>query len=415
MAGAWKFAALAFAAVAACAAAGEVALLGACPGEDSSKEMRIVWHSESPSCAISYRTGNGPFLPAKCKMTRTPVEYTGMKDYCLFRAELGNLRPGTKYEYKVESGGASSAVHSFRTAGSGGAFNFLWMGDVHSTASRPAKMKMVERLLAGAESAAAKRGGIGFILFSGDGVKHGQTYSCWRQWDECRAATDYMVAAIPGNKDYYRDEGKKRWHDRWFTSARNNPPNGAPGLGATYWFLYGGVLFVGVDTLAEEGLEMDGEVRRTAVARQVEWFDRVASSQKGKFRYIVVFQHYPYFGKSGPSGYGRYEQWREVFDRHGVDFALSGDSHSYVRTKPLRGGTERADGTVYVVCPEIDSYVEEPSLVQGDGLVAKYDNNGSSYGACWFSVDRKEMTMHYLSPGGKECDSVTVKARPRTR
>ena len=126
----------------------------------------------------------------------------------------------------------------------------------------------------------ASRGGISFVLCTGDAVKHGQTYGCWREWDRSRVMRDYMVAMIPGNKEYYRSEGRTRWHDRWFASARNNPENGAPGLAGTYWFLYGGVLFVGIDTL-------------------------------------------------------------------GVDFALSGDAHAYVRTHPLRDGKMDAAGTVY--------------------------------------------------------------------
>ena len=104
----------------------------------------------------------------------------------------------------------------------------------------------------------ASRGGISFVLCTGDAVKHGQTYDCWREWDRSRVMRDYMVAMIPGNKEYYRSEGRTRWHDRWFASARNNPENGAPGLAGTYWFLYGGVLFVGIDTHMEEPRIGDG-------------------------------------------------------------------------------------------------------------------------------------------------------------
>lgn len=41
-----------------------------------------------------------------------------------------------------------------------------------------------------------------------------------------------------------------------------------------------------------------------------------------------------------------------------------------------------------------------------------YDARSCSYGACWFSVNKDEMTMRYISPDGKVCDRVTVKARP---
>ena len=54
----------------------------------------------------------------------------------------------------------------------------------------------------------------------------------------------------------------------------------------------------------------------------------------------------------------------------------------------------------------------EPSLEVGCGEVAMYDARSCSYGACWFSVNKDEMTMRYISPDGKVCDSATVKARP---
>lgn len=39
-------------------------------------------------------------------------------------------------------------------------------------------------------------------------------------------------------------------------------------LAGTYWFLYGGVLFAGIDTLAIEGVEIDSAVRETSRTRQ---------------------------------------------------------------------------------------------------------------------------------------------------
>ena len=154
---------------------------------------------------------------------------------------------------------------------------------------------------------------------------------------------------------------------------------------------------------------MDRSVRETSRMRQRDWLERVAKAQKGRYRFFVVFQHYPYFRKSGPCSYGGYEFWRGTFDALGVDFALSGDEHAYARTHPLRGGERNASGTVYVVCPEIDSRMEEPRLVSGKDLVAVCDENGSSYGACLFSVSGEEMTMRYISPAGAVRDTVGVR------
>ena len=49
-------------------------------------------------------------------------------------------------------------------------------------------------------------------------------------------------------------------------------------LAGTYWFLYGGVLFAGIDTLAIEGVEIDSAVRETSRTRQRDWLERVANA-----------------------------------------------------------------------------------------------------------------------------------------
>ena len=390
-------------------------LLAACPGENCSRQMRIVWHSSSPDCSLVYAPKTASrSTRAKYEKTKTPVAYTGHAEYWKYTATLDGLKPGTKYIYRVVSDGAKSRTQTFKTAGTKGEFRFLWMGDVHSTPAKPKKMEAVALLAANAAKAAP--GDIDFVLFSGDLVKHGQTYSCWQEWNGAAPFAEYMMAFVPGNKEYYRDSGKTRWHNRWFTAARNNPPNGASGLDSTFWFIYDSVMFIGIDTLAGEAKEMDEGQRKSAQKGQFEWFEKVATAQRGRYQYLVAFQHYPYFKKDGPASYGDYEKWRDVFDRCGVDFALSGDSHSYVRSRQLRNGRENQGGTVYVVCPEIDGHLGDADLQNGEGLVAKYDSNGSSYGACWFSVGKSEMTMHYFCKEPSDIDSVTVKAkRPPVR
>ena len=57
------------AALASFAVFGEVSLVGTCPAEDSSSALRIVWHSDSPSCEV--RCG-----PAGRKAAPFPVVQT---------------------------------------------------------------------------------------------------------------------------------------------------------------------------------------------------------------------------------------------------------------------------------------------------------------------------------------------------
>ena len=386
----------------------------ACPGADASREAVVTWHSQSPSCSLSYAAADGArkVLKARCEKTDTPVEYTGSGKYWRYTARLENLRPGTEYAYKIRTGAETTNPRRFKTAPRSGDTSFLWIGDIHSTKSSPGKMECVQSLVDAAERMAAPRG-FDFILSTGDIVKRGKVYSCWKQWTESKAAMKYLFATICGNKEYYGDSGKARLHNRWFLGAISNPANGAPGLESTCWFIHGDILFIGLDTLASEAREQKGVHGSAAFPAQREWLERTVAAQKGKFKYLVVFQHYPYFKKDGPCGYGDYGKWRDTFDKCGVDFALSGDSHSYVRSRPLRGGKENPDGTVYMVCPEIDARFHPPAIEKGEGTVAAFDSKSASYGACLFTVRGDTLSMRYFGTDGTVYDSASVKAKRR--
>ena len=416
-------------------------MLSCCPGEDNAREARFVWHSDSDSCLFflakaSDTAGAHRILPHR--KTEKPVTFRNDDvTYYKYEVDISGLAPGTEYVYWVESGGESSIRQKFRSAGTSGSWNFLWMGDVHAHPEDAAKMTSVSTLIANAKDAA---GILDFILFSGDWTKYGGRYDNWQQYNGNPAMTDYMLAMIPGNKEYYYN-GKQtgvngtsnRIHNKWFLACRNNPPNGADGIDSSYWFIRDGVMFVGIDTIAEEGVDMDTAVYNNAFMLQTNWFDNVVTSQRGKFRYLVVFQHYPYFTYSGDAGfkygYGHYKKWKNLFDKHKVDFALAGDHHNYCRSKALHGGSESVDGTVYVTCPEIGKSLYSPSVkaasnldsygvTSGDNptvktLMATAHNGDESVGAIWFSVSPEKMSMHYIGISATAYDTCEVPPKDR--
>jgi len=418
-------------------------LLSCCPGEDTAKEARFVWHSDSDSCTFWYAKASAPgsAVQAPCTSVYKPVAFRSSDvNYYKYTVTLSSLDPGTEYIYYVKSGSAQSATQKFKTAGTSGSYNFLWLSDVHSHPDDSAKTNSVNTIVANAKSAA---GSLDFILFSGDMVKYGARYDNWQQWNGNASFTDYMHALCPGNKEYYNTGGttsgangsSSRIHNRWFLACRNNPQNGADGIESSYWFIRDGVMFVAMDTLADEGVDMDTYVYNNAFALQTNWFDRVVSEQKGKksFRYLVVFQHYPHFtyaeGDGFQYGSGRYKKWKDLFDKHKVDFALTGDHHNYSRSKKLRGGSENSEGTVYITAPEIGKSLYSPSVkaasslnsygvTSGDNptvktLMATAHNGDEAVGGVWFSVTPEKMTMHYIGTSTSPYDTVEVAPKDR--
>lgn len=372
-------------------------MLSCCPGEDNAREARFVWHSDSDSCLLflakaSDTAGAHRILPHR--KTEKPVTFRDPDvTYYKYEVDISGLAPGTEYVYWVEAGGESSARQKFRSAGTSGSWNFLWMSDVHAHPDNPGKMTTVELLRQDAEERTASSGGIDMVLVTGDAVKYGARYDNWQQWNGVPAVSNYMFALIPGNHEYYHRGSSSFYDYHWYLAVKNNPPNGpdATEQEGCYWFNRDGVMFVGIDSLIHKGsrMSMYGKENEVLTA-QTNWFDNVVVSQRGKFRYLVVFQHDPWFvyattKNSFDKSRGNYDVWRHVFDKHKVDLALSGDEHNYIRSKPLKGDAYNADGTIYMVAGQIEEANYSATVTKD---IASFGNaNATKYFDCIGATD----------------------------
>lgn len=418
---------LAFTAVAAvfmAAGAADVNMLTCCPGEDTSTEARFVWHSSSDACLLFCAKASEPekaytILPYG-KTSKPAVFRSENVTYYKYEAKISDLAPDTEYIYWVEAGSEKFPVQRFKSAGTSGSFNFLWMSDVHAHPDNPGKIANANKLYADAVSKTSSSGGIDFILFTGDYVKYGSRYDNWQQWNGSPAMTGNMFALLAGNHEYYYTGGKtnvsgrsetKMWHNKWILACRNDPKNGATGaserLETSYWFIRDGVLFICIDSLADYSAFMSDDIYANAVAYQKEWFRSVVRSQAGKFRYIVAAQHDPWMKKSGTSSISKsdYSKWYALFDECKVDLALSSDDHVYHRSYPLRGDARQSstrDGTVYMVSPCIDEKNSSTELLGSDafsGDAAKYlatASESGAFGACQVEVRPEGMKVTYF-------------------
>ena len=417
-----------------------VNMLSCCPGEDTATEARFVWHSDSDACLLFCAKASNPLneytiLTRNYCMKKPATFRSDDVTYYKYEANVSDLEPGTEYIYWVEVGDEKFPVQRFKTAGTSGSYNFLWMSDVHAHPDNPGKMTTVELLRQDAEARTASSGGIDLVLFSGDAVKYGSRYDNWQQWNGAPTVTNYTFAMVPGNKEYYYTGSSTFYDYYWYLAVRNDPPNGpdATNQEGCYWFLRDKVLFVGIDSLIHKGSRMTMYGEKNAVlTAQTNWFDRVVTSQRGKFRYLVVFQHDPWFvyaatKDSFDKSRGNYDTWRHVFDKHKVDLALSGDEHNYIRTKPLRGDAQDADGTIYMVAGQIEESNYSATITKdissyGNANATKYFDcmgaTDASCGACWVEVRPESMKLTYYwdkwqSPDYKVYDTVTVTPKNR--
>lgn len=365
-----------------------VNMLSCCPGEDTATQARFVWHSDSDSCQLfcARASNHANRSEVSCIKVQKPVAFRSSDvSYYKYEAEVSNLKPGTEYVYWVESGSEKYPVQRFKTAGTGGSWNFLWMSDVHSHPDNPGKMTTVELLRQDAEARTASSGGIDLILFSGDAVKYGSRYDNWQQWNGAPAVTNYTFAMVPGNKEYYYTGSSTFYDYYWYLAVKNNPPNG-PGTTeqeGCYWFLRDSVLFVGIDSLIHKGSRMTRYNDKTNVLRdQTNWFDRVVSEQAGKKSF---------------------------------------------RTKPLRGDVANSEGTIYMVAGQIEesnysATVTTDIASYGNANATKYFDcmgaTDASCGACWVEVRPESLKLtsywdKWQSPDYKVYDTVTITPKDR--
>ncbi|MCR5720314.1 MAG: metallophosphoesterase, partial [Lachnospiraceae bacterium] len=265
-----------------------------------------------------------------------------------------------------------------------------------------------------------------FILLSGDIVNFANCYNDWKEWNQCRAFGEYAIAPVAGNKEFYKliDESSQQkmrnYSPEWFLDNVNIPENGPGGVDSTYWFIYNNVLFISLCNCQEYSPNNKIPVNNEYVlSSQKKWFKDVVTGAKGKYDYIVVQTHYPYFSNEVEGGcictWGSYEEWRDIFDEFKVDFALCGDYHEYLRSFPLEGDKAvKSGGTIYVTFPLIPYEPWELAVLEGnDKRVAKRSFRGAM-GFGIFKVTEEKMVFSLLNFDGEVADEVEVVKKDRT-
>ncbi|MBP5551635.1 MAG: metallophosphoesterase [Bacilli bacterium] len=413
------------------------------PGEDCSTQITISWHAKSRYSTLIYTLKSDPTYAFATSMLVTGIydessffHYDVAKFYkCT--VPLKDLDPDTEYIYKIRCDDYTSEQYTFRTAGAS-EFTFAYMSDIHAipyddlelgmTAVK--KLKTVQTLLEKAEDVNDTR--LSFIITTGDETWRGSQYSNWLEWSKTQftsARKDYLWLSCPGNHEYYTQTTNSIWnyypdkyssnpsaiyddpeyfYNTYFNSVKAVPKNGPEGIPSSYYTLYNNILFICIDSMQVGDYGKLNETRA--------WFERVMQKNEGKYQYIIVYQHYPWYDfVTGEDKYAY--RWRDLFDKYGVDLALSGHMHGYLRTKTLYDGkvtTEEKKGTVYVVSPQIGDRPKVTSGDQNKNLIAYRESTKTwtDYSAIsTITVTNEGLTYKLIDVDGKVRDTFTIEAR----
>ena len=422
-----------------------VDIIYANPGEDCMTQVTISWHSSETKSKLIYTKAED-----KNYEHATEIEVEGVYDetsfiyydVCKFYkcvVELKNLEAGTNYIYKIVAGKVTSREHKFKTAGVDN-FTFGYMSDIHTVnkdnldlgMTAVEKLQTVQTLLGKAKKVS---GDIDLIVTTGDEVWRGSQYTNWLEWSKSQYVTateDYLWAGAVGNHEYYTQVTDSVWnyypdkyasdpsqiyddpdyfYNTYFNAIKAVPQNGPEGIPSCYWFLYNNVLFISIDSMQTSEYKQLDKIKA--------WFEEVVLKNEGKYQYIIAYQHYPWYDfQTGVDKYAY--RWRDLFDKYGVDLALSGHMHGYLRTKQLYNGAVSDDemkGTYYVVSPQIGDRAKAITSYSNVDLFASWQstrdkNDFKAYSAMsTVTVTKEGITYKLIDVEGKVRDEFTIKAK----
>jgi len=254
--------------------------------------------------------------------------------------EFTDLKPGTKYAYRVGNGKVFSEWSHFTTAGDWDKpFTFIYVGDAQNDIK-----SHWSRLIRTAFTDAPKAA---FIIHAGDLINRANRDAEWGQWFYATGFIHRMIPCIatPGNHEYARPnpDAKRGLSVHWRPTFAF-PEHGPKGLEESCYFLD----YQGARIIALNSNERQKE--------QVPWLKKVLRQAKDRWT-IVTFHHPLYASAEGRDNTELRNLWQPIFDEFRVDLVLQGHDHTYARSGLMThenlptGATTRSPtaGTVYVV------------------------------------------------------------------
>jgi hypothetical protein len=378
-------------------------------GDDPSREVTVSWASLAPSRHPRVLLGGGQQVEVPA-VQRTYTDGLNGETVWTYHARLGQLRPGTTYDYAVTAANSSAAdpfAASFTTAPEGRQpFRFTSFGDL-ATPNAAWVLSYGQSAFAVAEVEAQQPL---FHLLNGDLCyanlnpmfqpevwrdfgNNNQTSAAYRPWMPC-----------PGNHELEFDNGPQGLNS--YLTRYLLPDNGVPGLaGRWYSFRVSNALFVSL--AADDVIYQDGAafvsgpaslmpvattgnppippgssvyVRGYSGGAQTRWLERTLARARRDpgIDWIIVQMHQDALSSSmtgNGSDLGIRQEWLPLFDRYEVDLVLCGHDHDYERSFPVRGfdpnaGWDNATGaTVETLRPHPVTTVDNGAIDTSRGTV----------------------------------------------
>ncbi len=249
-----------------------------------------------------------------------------------------NLKPDTKYAYRVGNNNNWSEWFQFQTSSEKAEpFSFLYFGDIQNNIK-----SYGSRILRQAYTNFPEAD---FMLFAGDLVKV-SSEEYWKEYFYSGGWIFGMLPSLPtpGNHEYDEQENNPRTFSKHWNQIFTMPSNGPSYKykNRNYFIDYQGVRFVSLDSPAFEGNSEDDEM-------VFGWLDQTLAGNPN--RWAIVFTHYPIYScKQGLDNKRYRDKAKIILEKYGVDLVLQGHDHTYCRGQYLSSaGTDSPNHPMYIV------------------------------------------------------------------
>ena len=236
----------------------------------------------------------------------------------LHEVPIDGLRTDTLYAYRVKWEGKTSDTFRFRTMPPEGCRHFRLVAYGDSRTNPAIHVEIVRRILTYDPD---------FIIHTGDIVLEGAKKEQWKPqfFDPARP----LIARKPLISALGNHEGSASTYFQYFNYPNNE---------SWYSYRWANAQFISLDT--QKPYDPKSE--------QYRWLQKELDGPDPDWR--VVFCHYPMFSchPTREINNNRWA-WQDLFDKHGVDFVITGHDHYYHRTHRIgRAWDSKSEGVYHI-------------------------------------------------------------------
>ncbi len=371
------------------------------PGRDAS-ELNLAWHSAINAPEPFVNWSDNPAMSGAIAFTGTFAKADGR--FRTNRVTVTGLEENRVYYYTYGTGSEVYGPFLYRTL-STETFKFMYINDLHAgySADDPSYSRdrsyKIHTTLANALKANPD---ISFCLTGGDNTNSGQMPEEWNSMLAAPVFRTLPTAFAIGNHD------KKGEMQKFYVNNPNEYPMRTPSkTGKDFWFRYGEVLFLFIDSTNGNGLDHLN-------------FIKGAVNQNLDAKWRVGILHHDIYGPT-PSFVDLDHNLVKLInttliDRAGLDVLLNGHSHIYGRSHHLTGGKitdwafdkESVDpkGTVYISMSAVNN-VASSAAPWANTWTAKRANDAETIYST-FEVKGDSLIYKAFYYSGRQADEYTI-------